>query len=159
MRLIITRRRAYRVESRTVDDVGREKEGPGRGRWNVTDKERIWEREREKLAWNQAWTLMYCQADIVNALVPGICRVRVCSYPPCDSVIDITFLSVSLVGVRLCAHRNTYTSSWEPCTERWRDGHAVLVPHTTRPRYILCADRRCTEREWSQTRKVIDVRL
>lgn len=59
------------------------------------------ERERERLAWNQAWTLMYCQADIVNALVPGICRVRVCSYPPCDSVIDITFLSVSLVGVRL----------------------------------------------------------
>lgn len=103
------------------------------------------EREKGRLAWNRAWTLMYCQADIVNALVPGICRVRVCSYPPCDSVIDITFLSVSLVGVRLCVHRNTHTSSWEPCTEM--NGHAVSVPHTTRPRYTPRADRRYTERE------------
>lgn len=56
---------------------------------------------------------MYCQADIVNALVPGICCARVCPYSPRDSVIDVTFLSVV---ASLCAQKysvRSRESSWE----------------------------------------------
>jgi len=67
------------------------------------------DRAREKHGWNRARTLMYCQADIVNALVPGY------TPRPCTSLSlsPVRFryrryLSYpSSIGASLCAQRNT----------------------------------------------------
>lgn len=125
------------------------------------EKYREQERERENRL-EPGWTLMYCQADIVNALVPGICRARSCMSLPPVRFRYRRYLPIRRPSVRLCVHRNTRAGSWEPRRETERQTCCVCMCFDSAQQDLgtYCArDRRNTERGRSRTREVIDVRL